>query len=221
MKYIVSLLFSLLTAGLSFAQSPMKTLVEYNGQKYPCFIMEYNLPPEEVQNVIQQKMKLQGYNAEKSKGFLVYKSVRLKDLDSEVPQDVLFSIDRKNRKEKDKSVVTLITAKSGLIPEGKVKGAPTVANIESSANSIPFFESFQSDMNLQQYNLAISSQEAAVADAEKKLKGLKEDQSKLERKIKDYQNDLGKNQNEQADQLNEVQKQQTLLQQIKTAKPLN
>jgi hypothetical protein len=77
--------------------------------------------------------------------------------------------------------VTVITAKSGEIPEDKVKGAKTVAAIESSANSIPFINIFQSNINLSAYNLAVSNQEDVVDKAEKKLKDLKDDQSKLEK----------------------------------------
>ena len=56
-------------------QSPMQTTVEYNGQKYPCYITEYDLSPDETQNVIQQKLKSQGYNADESQGFLVYRKM--------------------------------------------------------------------------------------------------------------------------------------------------
>jgi len=219
MKYIFSLLFSLLTSAFSFAQSPMQTTVEYNGQKYPCYITEYNLPPEETQNVIQQKLKSQGYDADKSKGFLVYRNVRLKDLNGDEAQDVFFKIERKSRKEKDKSLVTMIATKSGLIPDGKVKGAATMANIGSAANSVSFIESFQSAMNLQQYNLEVAAQENEVAGAEKKLKSLQDEQEKLEKKMKDYQNDLEQNKKDQAKQDKEITKQQALLDQKKAEKP--
>jgi len=197
----------------------MQTTVEYNGQKYPCYITEYNLPPEETQNVIQQKLKSQGYNAEKSKGFLVYRNVRLKDLNSDEAQDVFFKIERKSRKEKDKSLVTMIAAKSGLILDGKVKGAATMANVGSAANSISFIKSFQSAMNLQQYNLEVAAQENEVAGAEKKLKSLLDEQEKLEKKIKDYQDDLEQNKKDQAKQDKEITKQQALLDQKKAEKP--
>jgi hypothetical protein len=219
MKYIFTLLFSLLIAAFAFAQSPMQTTVEYYGQKYPCYITEYNLPPDETQNVIQQKLKSQGYNADKSQGFLVYRNVHLKDLSSDEAQDVFFKIERKSRKEKDKSLVTMIAVKSGLIPEGKVKGAKTVANIESAANSVSFIESFQRDINLQQYNLEVAAREDQVAAAEKKLKSLQDDQDKLEKKIKDYQNDLEQNKKDQAKQAGEITKQKTLLDQKKAEKP--
>ena len=44
MKQLFSLAIFLLVAGVVSAQVPMKTTAEYNGQKYPCYIIEYNLP---------------------------------------------------------------------------------------------------------------------------------------------------------------------------------
>ncbi|HUZ59387.1 MAG TPA: hypothetical protein VMU83_11445 [Hanamia sp.] len=219
MKYILSLIVSLLITGFSFAQTPMNSTAEYNGQKYPCYIIEYNLPPTETENVIKNKLSAEGYNAEKSKGYLVYRNVILHGLDSSQAQDVFFKIDRKSRKEKNKSIVTIITAKTGLIPEEKVKGATMVANVEPSPNIIPFINSFQSGIDLQTYNLAISDQEDVVAKAEKKLQSLQDDSVKIVKKINDYQNDLEVNKKKQQKQVEEIAKQKALLDETKARKP--
>lgn len=220
MKYIFTLIVALLTTAFAIAQAPMPTTAEYNGQKYPCYIMEYNLPPDETQDVIVNKLKSEGYNADKSKGYLVYRNTRLKNLNPDEPQDVLFKIDRKSRKDKDKSIVTMITAKAGVIPEDKVKGAKTVAAIEPSDNSVAFLNSFQSNINLSAYNLAVSNQQDAVDKAEKKLKSLQDDQSKLEKKIKNLQDDLSKNKTDQQNQTDEIAKQKSVLEQKRAAKPV-
>ena len=220
MKYFINLLLSLFIS-VSFvnAQSPMKTTAEYNGQKYPCYLIEYNLPPEEAENVIKEKLRAQGYNASKSKGYLVYRNVKLNDLDSDNAQDILFNVERKSRKEKDKSIVTMITAKAGLIPEDKVKGSKMVADIEPSSNSVSFINSFQSAVDLQAYQLAVSTQEDEVAKAEKKLKNLQDDQIKLEKKIKDYQSDLEVNKKDQEKQVGEIANQKSILEKKKNEKP--
>ncbi len=168
--------------------------------------------------MIVNKLKSEGYNADKSKGFLVYRNARLKDLNPDEAQDVLFKIERKSRKEQDKSIVTMIAAKAGLIPEEKVKGAKTVADIEPSANSVSFINSFQSDIKMASYNLAVSNQEDEVSKAEKKLKNLQDDQAKLEKKIKDYQDDLAKNKADQVKQSDEIAKQKSILDEKKAAK---
>jgi hypothetical protein len=220
MKYFINLLLSLFIS-VSFvnAQSPMKTTAEYNGQKYPCYLIEYNLPPEEAEIVIKEKLRAQGYNASKSKGYLMYRNVKLNDLDSDNAQDILFNVERKSRKEKDKSIVTMITAKAGLIPEDKVKGSKMVADIEPSSNSVSFINSFQSAVDLQAYQLAVSTQEDEVAKAEKKLKNLQDDQIKLEKKIKDYQSDLEINKKDQEKQVDEIANQKSILEKKKNEKP--
>ena len=219
MKHIFTLTIPLLLTGFAFAQAPIRSTAEYNGQKYPCYIIEYNLPPNEAEDVIKNKLKSEGYKADNSKGYLVYRNIRPQYLDSTEAQDVLFKIDRKSRKEKDKSLVTMISAKAGLIPEDKVKGAKTVADIEPSPNAIPFINSFQSSVNLQAYNLAVSDQEDVVSKAEKKLKSLQDDSAKLVKKINGYQSDLEANKKDQQKQIDEIAKQKALLDQTRANKP--
>lgn len=219
MKYLFTLTVFLFVSVLALAQAPMKTTVEYNGQKYSCYIIEYNLPSDEAEDVIKNKLKSEGYNASKSKGFLVYRNVRFKDLNTGEPQDVFFKIDRKSRKEKDKSLVTMIAAKAGEIPEDKVKGAKIVADITTPENSVDFLNSFQGSVDLQAYNLAVAAQTDEVAKAEKKLKSLQDAQVKLEKKIKDYQDDLEVNKKDQEKQTDEIAKQKALLDEKISQKP--
>lgn len=221
MKYLFSLLLSFFLSASLSAQETSQATVEYNGQKYPCTVIEYNLPPDETENVIKSKLKTEGYNADKSKGFLVYRNVKLKDLDPNEPQDVLIKVERKSRGEKDKSLVTLVTAKPGEIPEGKVKGAKVVADITSSANSTSFLNSFQSDVTMKSYDLAVAAQTDELAKAEKKLDNLRKEQTKIERKIKEYQDDLAANKKSQDSQVEEVAKQKKILQEKTAAKPVH
>ena len=219
MKYFLTLAISFLFVFTSKAQSFMKTTAEYNGQKYPCYVMEYNLPPDATENVIKNQLKKQGYNPSKSKGYLVYRNVRLEALDDNSPQDVFFKIDRKSRKESEKSVVTLITARPGEVPEGKVKGAKMVADITTSAGSESFLESFQDGVQESAHNLAVDNQVNEVAKAEKKLENLQKEQVKLEKKLKDLQDEMTTNKKDQEKQTDLIARQKTLLEKIKTETP--
>lgn len=129
---------------------------------------------------------------------------------------MFIKVERKSRKEKDQSLVTMITAKAGQVPEDKVKGAKTVADVESSDNSILFLNSFQNNVNVKSHNLAIDAQTEEVAKAEKKLKSLQDAQVKLEKKIKDYQDDLNSNKKDQQQQTDEIAKQKAALDQLKS-----
>ena len=215
MRTILALTAFLFVALTAKAQSFMKTTAEYNGQKYPCYVMEYDLPPNATEEVIKSELKKQGYNAVKSKGYLMYRNVRLENLSSNSPQDVLFKIDRKSRKESDKTLVTMISAKPGEIPSGKVKGAKMVADISTPTGSEYFLNSFQDGMREAAHNLAVSTQENEVAKAEKKLEQLQKDQVKLEKKLKDIQEDLEANKKDQENQTEEIEKQKKILEEKK------
>lgn len=215
MRSILTLTAFLFVALTTKAQTFMKTTAEYNGQKYPCYVMEYALNPDATEDVIKNEMKKQGYTASKSKGYLVYRNVRLANLNNNAPQDVFFKIDRKSRKEGDKTLVTLISAKPGEIPEGKVKGAKTVADISTSTDSELFLTGFQGGVQESSHNLAVKNQTDELAKAEKKMEQLQKDQVKLEKKIKDLQDDLQSNLKDQEKQTEEIAKQKTILEQTK------
>ncbi len=220
MRYLFTLISILFFSGFAFAQEPMKSNVEYNGQKYPCYVLEFNLPPDNTEDIIKNKLKSEGYSAEKSKGFLVYRNVKLKNLDPVDAQDVFIKVERKSRKEKDQSLVTIITAKPGEVPDGKVKGSKIVADVTMSPSTISFMNSFQGDFNLEAYNLAVAAQTDEVAKAEKKLDDLRKEQSKIEKKIKDYQDDLSVNKKDQEKQVDEIAKQKKLLEEKVAQKPV-
>lgn len=215
MKTILALAFFLFVAFSSNSQTPGKSTAEYNGQKYPCIVMEYDLPPSATEEVIKNELKKQGYNAVKSKGYLLYKNVRLENLNGNSPQDVLFKIDRKSRKENDKSLVTLISAKPGEIPSGKVKGAKIVAYITTPAGGEIFLNSFRDGISESAHNLAVTKQTNEVAKAEKKLEQLQKEQVKLEKKLEDIQADLETNKKDQELQSQEVEKQRAILEEKK------
>ena len=215
MRSILTLTAFLFVALTTKAQSFMKTTAEYNGQKYPCYVMEYDLPPGATEDVITNEMKKRGYNASKSKGYLVYRNVRLEKLNNNSPLDILFKIDRKSRKESDKTLVTLISAKPGEIPSGRVKGAKTVADISASTGSELFLNSFQDGVQESAHNLAVKTQTDEVEKAEKKLEQLQKDQVKLEKKLKDIQDDLQANSKDQEKQVEEITKQKEILEQKK------
>ena len=216
MKSILTLATFLFLALTTKAQTSMKTTAEYNGQKYPCYVMEYALNSGATEDVIKSEMKKQGYNASKSKGYLVYRNVRLAKLNNNAPQDVFFKIERKSRKENDKTLVTLISARPGEIPDGKVKGAKIVADISTSTDSELFLTSFMGGVQESSHNLAVKNQNDEVAKAEKKLEQLQKDQVKLEKKIKDLQDDLQSNLKDQEKQTEEIAKQKTILEQAKS-----
>jgi septal ring factor EnvC (AmiA/AmiB activator) len=63
--------------------------------------------------------------------------------------------------------------------------------------------------------LQIKDQDETVAKAEKKLKGLQDDQESMEKKIKKLEDDLKNNAKDQQDQQKEIEKQRQILEGMK------
>jgi hypothetical protein len=212
----------MVVAFVSFGQGNVgQSIIEYNGQKYPCYVVEFNLSPEVTEQTIRDKIKSRGYNPKETKGFLVYRAIRLPLLDSLEDKDVFIKVDKKSRSEKDKSVVYLIATKPGEIPEEKVKDTDknAAANIALVSGGALVLSGFGGDVDMAAYHVALSIQEDEVKKADKKMKDLQEDQTKLEKKIKDMQDDLEVNKKDQVKQQEEITKHKQILEEKKGKKP--
>lgn len=190
--------------------------LEYNGAKYPCEIVDYDIPPDDVETIIRDKMRASGQSPEESKGFLVYRNVQLHDLGMEKAHDFIFKIERKSRKEKDKSTVSIVTALPGEIPKEKVKGGGKgLALITPSTKVGLFFTSMHPAVKQQAHNLNVLAKTEEIEKAEKKMEKLKKEQANLEKKIKSYQDDLQANQKSQVAQATEIEALKTALDELK------
>lgn len=171
--------------------------LDYNGVKYLCDKIEFNVPPDEAENVILDKMKSMGYTPERKS--LVFRNVVSNLLDPNQAYDLIFDVSRKSKKESDKSIVSLISAKAGEIPAGKVKRGEPVPTISNSVNAPAFLASFNSSMVQKAFDLDVMSMTKELEKSQKSLDNLVKDQGKIEKKIQDYQADLKKNQKDQDD----------------------
>src|SRR4051812_8595349 len=98
MKCIFTLLCVMGLAFVSSGQSSVgQSIIEYNGQKYPCYVVEFNLNAEMTEETIKDKIKSRGYKPKENKGFLVYRSIRLPLLDSLEDKDVFIKVEKKSR----------------------------------------------------------------------------------------------------------------------------
>src|SRR5947208_1008902 len=103
------LLFSLLAVSVylfSFSQSHV-TVADFQKVQEPAVENEILFPEKTVSHAIQDKLEKMGYKGKESKGFIVYRSVHLFELGSE-NYDLYFRTERKSKKEKDNTVVTLM-----------------------------------------------------------------------------------------------------------------
>ena len=184
-KIFLSLLVALAFENIISAQAYEGT-IEYDKKKQEAFMIDYPYPPEAVENAITKKMAKLGYKPKeekglfnKDKGFKVYKDAFITDINAD-RMDYIIKVESKSRKNQDESVVYMIIQKDG----NNAKSAFDVMQVEKTKT---FLSNLQPDVVAENLELDIKAQEEAVSKAEKKLRGLRDDQNDLEKKLKDNQ----------------------------------
>lgn len=182
MKRFYSCLFCQLIISFFTYGQAYESSIQYDKKKQQAIALDYSFRPEAVENAILQKLSRMGYKAKeekgilnRDKGFLVYKNIFITDISNE-RMDYLVKVERRNRKEKDESVLYFIMLRHDRNALSDMDAA-AVGKVKSFLhNLLPEVEA--ADLELQ-----IKSQEEVVARAEKKLRDLKEEQSVLEKKL--------------------------------------
>ncbi len=160
---------------------------EYDKKKQQVFLIDYAYPPEAVENAVVKKMGRLGYKSReekglfnKDKGYRNFKDAFITDISAD-KMDYIIKVEGKGKKN-ESSVITLIIMKEG----NNMKPSFDAYLIDKVK---AFLNSLQPDVEAENLELEIIAQEDAVNKAEKKLRGLKDDQSDLEKKLKNNQED--------------------------------
>lgn len=170
-------------------------------------MIDYPYPPEAVENAIIKRMSKLGYKVKeekglfnKDKGFLIFRDAFVTEVNDE-RMDYIIKVESKSRKSKDESVMYMILQKDG----NNAKSAFEALQVEKAKT---FLSGLQPDVVAENLELDIKAQEDAVGKAEKKLRGLKEDQNDLEKKLR-------KNQEDQKDTEREIEAKKQALDALK------
>ena len=216
-RSLVNLLFWCLPI-LITAQAKQGT-VEYKKKKQDCFYINYNFPPEAVENALMGKLAKMGYKGReekgmfnKDKGFNVYKEATLNDI-SPGKYDYVVSIERKSKKESDESVLYL------LVMNNDVNAVPLLGSDEKE-KAKEFLEDLTLEVEEAHIDLLITAQATVVTNAEKKLKQLQTDSVELQTKITKLQEDMSINSKAQEGQLAEIANQKKILEAIRSRKKI-
>jgi hypothetical protein len=186
-------------------------LVEFNGGMYNGNIVDFDGDADLIENAIKEKFKAQGVKPKEMKGFLVFRKVMMPAIDPNNAVDAFVKVERKSRKEKERTTVSFIATAPGQISDEKLKSgvaAPAIAAIATAGN---FFKDVQPDIEKKVFDKNVADQENEVKKAEKKLKDLQDDQANMEKKIRNLQDDIEENKKNQEKQSAEVQKQKAAL----------
>ena len=193
--------------------------VEYRKKKQDCFYINYNFPPEAVENALMGKLAKMGYKGReekgmfnKDKGFNIYKEATLTDI-SPGKYDYVVNIERKSKKESDESVLYL------LILNNDVNAVPLLGS-EEKEKAKAFLEDLTLEVEDAHIEILIAAQAGVVTNAEKKLKQLQTDSVELQNKITKLQEDMSVNSKAQEAQLAEIANQRKILEAIKARKKI-
>ena len=149
-----------------------------------------------------------GYKGKDTKGYLTYKGVRLPQLGPDT-YDLYFKTDKKSRKEKDATIVTLMISSGYEKFIGDTTNAPL---IDSAKNYLNGLTAMVAAYDLDQQ---ITDQDDAVKKVLKKLTNLTETGQELQKKKVRIENDIADNLKGQASQKTESEKQQQILQTLR------
>ncbi len=202
-KILCTLLLSSFCA-LLFAQS-YTAPVEYQKVNRQAVLTEVPFPEKTARNAIDDKMEKSGYKGKDSKGFTVYKGVRLNELGTDA-YDLYFMVDRKSRKEKENAVITLLISKGFDNFVSDSADAPVIKNAKK------YLDSIKDMIAVYDLELQIADQGDAVKKADKKLNTLREDGVDMEKKRKKLEQQIEDNKKDQTAQQAELEKQRQILQ---------
>jgi hypothetical protein len=188
MKKILAFALAITTFLASTSQSRTEP-VEYQKIPRQAAVMDYPFPAKITEAAIDDKFTKMGYKGKETKGFIVYKGVRSADLGSDM-YDLYFMVDKKSRKDKDNSKITL------LISKGLEQFVNDTLDVNVFNNGKTYLNNFGPVIVAYDLEVQIKDQQEAVQKNEKKAAnlmedavGLQKDKAKLEKKIADNEQD--------------------------------
>jgi hypothetical protein len=206
MKIFLILSFFLLAARVLHAQ-PQATegTTDFQKTTQPAAIIELPYAENVVEKAIEDYMTRKGSKGSDSKGFKTFRGYKLRD-SQDYTSDLYFKIDRKSRKEKDLTVVSLVVGRNG--EDVKTRSAPDNSSIDGAKDLL---NDMVASIDAYSLELQIKEQDDAVKKAQKKYDGLVSDQKDYEKKIKNLEDKLDQNKKDQDRQQDEIKKQKDIL----------
>lgn len=188
---------------LLFSQSRSAD-VEYQKIQRPAIVNDVPFDAKTVENAIEDTLTKLGYKSTSSKGFTVYKGVRLPELGPDA-YDLYFMVDKKSRKDKENSTVTMMISKGFDAFVSKSSDATVFGRTQT------YLDSLRNTVAKYDLEQQISAQEAELKKADKKNVQLQEDAKDLAKKKRKLEDQISDNIKDQSNQAKELEKQKQIL----------
>ena len=167
-----------------------------------------NFSEKTVADAIRDNMAKVGVKGKSNKGYTVYKGVKLPELGDDT-YDLYFSVDKKSKKEKETSAVTLLISKG----DDNFITSSSDAGVIGKAKT--YLDNLWDMVGVFDLEQQINSQQDLVKKNEKKANNLVDDASDLEKKLKKTQDQIEDNKKAQASQQEELDNQRKILETLK------
>ena len=205
-------LFFLLMIAAAVSQAQPKAVdgsTDYQRSNQPAAIIELPYAESIVQKAIEEYMLKKGAKGSESRGFQVFRGYRLHSR-HDYTSDLYFRTERKSRKDKDVSVIYLITGKSGT--DIKTRNTSDDKGLDGASDLLedlaPFVEAYALEVQ-------IKDQETAVKKLETKINDLVEDSISIDKRKKALEEKIQQNVLERQKQKTEADKQREVLEAMK------
>lgn len=207
MKKLFLLSAILFLAMGAFAQAHLAT-ADYQKTMQPAVEIEMPFPEKTVMKSVIDKIEKRGYKAKEAKGYTVFKGVMMPEIGPDA-YDLYFKTDRKSRKEKDITILTMMVS-SGF---EKFIGDSTNSAVIEKAKT--FLNGHTEATVAYDLELQIKDQEEVTTKADKKMANLVEDGQDLVKKKEKIEKEIEDNKRKQADQKGEAEKQAQIFSTLK------
>jgi len=191
--------------------NPVEGMIAYDKMEVPCYNIEVPVNEDVAKDAIKKRFKQMGADIKERKGFMEFKNVSIPEIRQGKLVDAYIHVDRKSKKEKESSVVSLVITDPGVAPAATMARESGEGGASGAFALLSSLHENSSDYALE---LAIKKQEDAVKKADKEYNNLIKDAEELQSKLKRTQNDIEANKNKQVQQAEVLKKEKEALQQI-------
>ncbi len=203
MKKLVTVAIAIINCFVSLAQSRVEP-VEFQKIPRQAAVMEYPFSTKTTQAAIYDKFTKLGYKSKETKGFMVYKGVRMAEIGSDM-YDLYFMVDKKSRKDKDNSKITL------LISKGLEQFVSDTLDATVFNNGKNYLTNFGPVIVAYDLEVQIKEQQEVVQKNEKKSSSLIEDSVSLQKEKAKLEKKISDNEQDQVTQKAEIEIQKQIL----------
>lgn len=206
-KYLSTVFIILIFNCVTYSQAQYK-FIDFKDSQKPGIVYTFSYPEKTVDGALTNKLGKLGYKGKESKGFTMYKNVSMSEI-GPGNYDLYFAMDKKSRKEKDMSTVTM------LISRGNENFVSDSSDAEIIANGKKFLENLVTGVAAYDLEQQIQAQEDVVKKEEKRLKNYGNEGDDMQKRKKKLEQQIEQNQKDQESQAKEVEKQKQLYENLK------